>query len=135
MLENIDLLIDVTAFSPILAATLLPICRNNLHISIRIREEHLGRILELSRGFQSEYLHLLVGFMKAQGKLLKKHQDGVMRLIMDNRHLYVPFESYMDLTIIDRMDYCVALLDLLAICGQGGNTFGQSVSEEEEKQK
>ncbi|KAI9249172.1 hypothetical protein BDA99DRAFT_575816 [Phascolomyces articulosus] len=126
VLENIDLLIDVTAFGPVLAATLLPICHNNLHISIRIREEQLKRILELSRGFHSEYLHLLIGFMKAQGKLLKKHQDGVMRLIMDNRHLYVPFESHMDLTAIDRMDYCVALLDLLAVCGQGGNTFGQS---------
>ncbi|KAI9493708.1 hypothetical protein BDB00DRAFT_822221 [Zychaea mexicana] len=126
VLENIDLLIDVSAFSPILAATLYPICQNNLHISIRIREEHLQRILELSRGFQKEYFYLLVGFMKAQGKLLKKHQDCVMRFIMENRQLYVPFESHIDLKATDRMDYCISLMDLLAVCGQGGNTFGQS---------
>ncbi|KAF7730560.1 hypothetical protein EC973_001941 [Apophysomyces ossiformis] len=126
VLENIDLLIDISGYHPTLAEGFYGICGNNLHISVRVREEQIKRVLEQSKGFQGEYLHLLHDFMKAQGKLIKKHQDCVMRLIMDNRKLYVPFETPQELIDTEHMDYCVQLIELLSVCGQGENTFGQS---------
>lgn len=52
-----------------------------------------------------------------------------MRLIMDNREFYVPFKSPSELVASKQYnDYYVALVDLLAVCGQGDNAFGQSVS-------
>ncbi|KAG0179979.1 hypothetical protein DFQ29_001424 [Apophysomyces sp. BC1021] len=126
VLENIDLLIDISGYHPTLAESFYGICGNNLHISVRVREEQIKRVLEQSKGHQGEYLYLLHDFMKAQGKLIKKHQDCVMRLIMDNRKLYVPFETPQELVATEHMDYCVQLIELLAVCGQGENTFGQS---------
>lgn len=130
MLSNVDLLLDIGGMHPTLAQSLYNIFGNNLYISIRIKERHIKRILEQSHGVQSEYLHLLNALIKAQGKLLKKHQDCVMRLVMDNRDYYVPFKSPDELVSSKQyIDYYVALVDLLAVCGQGDNAFGQSVSD------
>ncbi|KAI7861289.1 inositol 1,4,5-trisphosphate/ryanodine receptor-domain-containing protein [Spinellus fusiger] len=126
VLRNIDLLIDASGFHPMLAKRLYSLCGNNLFISIRVREEHIKHMLEQSKGHQSEYLRILHDFMKAQGKLIKKHQDCTMRLIMDSRQLYVPFETPQELISSKHMDYCIELIELLSVCGQGDNSFGQS---------
>lgn len=130
VLDNIDLLIDIGGYHPRLAVALSKICANNLHVSLRIREEHIKRILEQSKGLHGEYLRLLHGFVKAQGKLLKKHQDSVMKFMMDERALYIPFDTPAAIMTgpENRLDYGIALLELLAVCGQGDNTFVQSVS-------
>ncbi|KAI8393697.1 uncharacterized protein BYT42DRAFT_609468 [Radiomyces spectabilis] len=126
ILQNLDLLIDICAHDPTLAVSLYGLCRNNLHVSVRMREEQIKRILELSKGYHGEYLHLLHDAMKARGKLIKRNQDCVMRLMMDRRSLYVPFDTVYDLTKSKHLDYCIALIELLAVCGQGDNTYGQS---------
>ncbi|KAL0092132.1 IP3 receptor [Phycomyces blakesleeanus] len=126
VLKNIDLLIDASGFHPMLAKSLYKLCGNNLFISVRVREEHIKHMLEESQGHQSEYLRILHDFMKAQGKLIKKHQDCTMRLIMENRTLYVPFNTPQDLISSEHIDYCVELIELLSVCGQGDNSFGQS---------
>lgn len=122
-----DVLIDIGECHPTLASALIPICGNNLHISLRVDEAHIQRILELARGYQGEYLQLLRVFVKAQGKLLKKHQDCIVRCIMDKREIYVPFETAEDMLTFGQADYCAALLELLSVCGQNDNTFAQSV--------
>ncbi|KAI9318767.1 hypothetical protein BX666DRAFT_2026190 [Dichotomocladium elegans] len=126
VLDNVDLLIDICGIHPSIADSLFGLFDDNLHVSIRIHEKHIKRVLVFSRGIHHEYLHLLALFTKAQGKLLKKNQDIVMRLIMDDRRIYVPFSSPADLVTTKHMKYALALLDLLSICGQGDNAFGQS---------
>ena len=117
----------MSAYHPKLALGVYNICKNNLHISLRVREEHIRCILELSNGKHGEYLHLLLDFMKVGGKLIKKNQNTILRLMMDNQSLYVPFNTANELIVSTRMDYCIQLIELLAVCGQGENAFGQSV--------
>jgi hypothetical protein len=126
VLTNMDLLIDLTQLSPKLAIVFAQLCSNNLYLSMHIKEEHLMRIIETSEGYQGTYLIVLVDLLKPQGKLVKKNQDSVMRFIMDHRHEYVPFENVMGLKKMHDSDYCIHLIEVLAMCGQGENTFGQS---------
>lgn len=126
VLSNMDLLIDLTLLSPKLAIVFAQICNNNVYLSMHIKEEHLVRIIETSDGYQGEYLIVLFHLLKPQGKLVKKNQDCVMRFIMDHRQEYVPFENATGLKKMHDSNYCIHLIDLLGVCGQGENTFGQS---------
>ncbi|ORZ24144.1 hypothetical protein BCR42DRAFT_402338 [Absidia repens] len=126
LLENFDLLIDITGYHTSLSYALYGICGQNLYISIRVSEEQTKRILELSDGKEASYLRLLHDFMKPHGKLIKRNQDMIMRLIMNNRQLYVPFATIEELVHTDSLEYCLELVELLSICGHGENTFGQS---------
>lgn len=129
MLENFDLLLDISKYHSSLSSILYNICGQNIYISLRINEEQIKQVLEHSSGFEPNYLHLLQDFMKPQGKLIKRNQDIIMRLVMDNRQLYVPFTTAEELLQCDKMDYCLELIELLSICGHGENSFGQSVSD------
>ncbi|KAI8071483.1 hypothetical protein BC940DRAFT_345102 [Gongronella butleri] len=126
IMEHLDALIDASSHDKSLSSLLNVICGNNLYISLRMNEHYIERILELSRGQDVDYLRLLQSFMKVNGKLIKRNQDTIMRIIMDNRRLYVPFASIDDLLKTDRLDYCLELIELLSICGHGENTYGQS---------
>ncbi|CAO3631734.1 unnamed protein product [Cunninghamella blakesleeana] len=126
VLENFDLLLDISKYHSSLSSILYNICGQNVYISLRINEEQIKHVLEHSSGFEPNYLHLLQDFMKPQGKLIKRNQDIIMRLVMDNRQLYVPFTTVEELLQCDKMDYCLELIELLSICGHGENSFGQS---------
>lgn len=100
---------------------------------MNIKERHIIRIISTSEGYQGEYLLALQHLLKPQGKLIKKNQDVVMRYIMENRDEYIPFNNKRTMDNLRGMDedttsYFVNLINILAICGQGENTFGQSVS-------
>lgn len=132
MLQNIDLLIDVTLLSSKLAIVFAGLFSNNLFISRHIKEEHIIRIISTSEGYQGEYLLVLQNILKTQGKLIKKNQDIVMRYIMENRNEYIPFDNKRTMENIrdmndDAINYYINLISVLAICGQSENTFGQSV--------
>lgn len=126
VLSNIDLLIHLTELSPKIAVTFAQLCSNNLYLSVHIKEEHIIRLLQTSEGHQGEYLLVFHDLMKTQGKFIKKNQDIVMRFFMDHRQEYVPFDSVLKLKNMHDSDYCINLISILAICGQGENTFGQS---------
>ncbi|CAO0799740.1 unnamed protein product [Mucor circinelloides] len=126
VLSNMDLLIHLTELSPKIARTFARLCSNNLYLSIHIKEEHIIRLLETSEGHQGEYLLVFHDLMKTQGKFIKRNQDIVMRFFMDHRQDYVPFDSVAKLKSMHDSDYCINLVSILAICGQGENTFGQS---------
>lgn len=126
VLSNMDLLISLTELSPKIAVTFARLCSNNLYLSVHIKEEHIIRLLETSEGHQGEYLLVFHDLMKTQGKFIKRNQDIVMRFFMDRRQDYVPFDSVEKLKSMHDSDYCVQLISILAICGQGENTFGQS---------
>ncbi|GAN04326.1 conserved hypothetical protein [Mucor ambiguus] len=126
VLSNMDLLISLTELSPKIAVTFARLCSNNLYLSIHIKEGHIIRLLETSEGHQGEYLLVLHDLMKTQGKFIKRNQDIVMRFFMDHRQDYVPFDSVEKLKSMHNSDYCINLISILAICGQGENTFGQS---------
>ncbi|KAI7903144.1 uncharacterized protein BX663DRAFT_507611 [Cokeromyces recurvatus] len=126
VLSNMDLLISVTELSPKLAITFAQLCSNNLQLSSHVKEGHIIRIIELSRKHQGEYLLVLHDFLKTQGMFIKNNQDIVMRFIMDHRQEYVPFDSVTRLKAMHKSSYCINLISILAICGQGENTFGQS---------
>lgn len=126
VLSNMDLLIDLTELSPKIAATFANLCSNNLYLSVHIKEEHLIRLLQTSEGHQGEYLLVFHDFMKTQGKFIKKNQDKVMHFVMDHRQDYVPFDSVTKLKSMHDSKYCINLISILAECGQGENTFGQS---------
>ncbi|KAL9543559.1 hypothetical protein MBANPS3_008056 [Mucor bainieri] len=126
VLSNMELLIRLTELSPKIAVTFARLCSNNLYLSVHIKEEHIIRLLETSEGHQGEYLLVFHDLMKTQGKFIKRNQDIVMRFFMDHRQDYVPFDSVEKLKRMHDSDYCVQLISMLAICGQGENTFGQS---------
>ncbi|ORX46527.1 hypothetical protein DM01DRAFT_321913 [Hesseltinella vesiculosa] len=126
ILQHLDLLIDASSHDASLSSLLNVICGSSLYISLRISEAHIKRILELSQGLDVHYLRLLQSFMKVNDKLIKRNQDTIMRIIMDDRQLYVPFNNIDDLLKTDRLDYCLELIELLSICGHGENTYGQS---------
>lgn len=126
VLSNMDLLIHLTELSPKIARTFARLCSNNLYLSIHVKEEHIIRLLETSEGHQGEYLLVFYDLMKTQGKFIKRNQDIVMRFFMDHRQDYVPFDSVAKLKSMHDSDYCINLVSILAICGQGENTFGQS---------
>lgn len=123
VLSNMDLLIDLTELSPKIAPIFARLCSNNLYLSVHIKEEHIIRIIQTSEGHAGEYLAALHDLLKTQGKFIKKNQDVVMRYIMDHRREYVPFDDIHALK--DTSTYCINLISILAICGQGENTFGQ----------
>jgi hypothetical protein len=112
-----------------LAVSLCHLCANNLLISKEIREKHITRILRISEGFYADFLLVLQEWMKAQGKVVRRNQDSVMRFLMNNRSTYIPFDRVDDLKLSTRLDYCVQLIGMVAVCAQGENRFGQSVRE------
>lgn len=127
-----NLLIDITLLSSKLALVFSHLFSNNLYISMNIKEEHIIRIVSTSEGYQGDYLLVLHDLLRTQGKLIKKNQDIVMRFIMENRNDYIPFNNTRMMESLRKMDddateYCINLISILAICGQGENTFGQSV--------
>lgn len=127
-----DLLINLSLLSPKIAHTFAQLCSNNLYISTHIKEEHLIRIISSSEGYQGDYLLILHDLLKTQGKLIKQNQDIVMRFMMENSSEYIPFSNTNMMERLKGMDeesnnYYTNLISVLAICGQGENTFGQSV--------
>lgn len=106
---------------------------------MHIKEEHIIRIINTSEGAHADYLLVLHDLLKTQGKLIKKNQDIVMRFIMENRTDYIPFNNTTSMLDTlrtmneDQISYCSQLISILAICGQGENTFGQSVSTASQK--
>jgi hypothetical protein len=126
VLANMDLLIDLIQLSPKLAIVFAQLCSNNIYLSMHIKEEHLMRIIETSEGYQGAYLIALCHLLKPQGKLIKKNQDSVMRFIMDHRQEYVPFATVTDLKGMHDSNYCIHLIEVLSLCGEGENAFGQS---------
>ncbi|KAI8365871.1 hypothetical protein EDC96DRAFT_509091 [Choanephora cucurbitarum] len=126
VLNHMDLLIELIQLSPLIAEIFALLCSSNSYISTHIKEEHITRIITASEGHQGEHLLVLHDLLYAQGKLVKRNQDIVMRFFMDHRHEFMPFDNAESLVHMHNSDYCINLISILATCGQGENMFGQS---------
>ncbi|RCI00637.1 hypothetical protein CU098_000902, partial [Rhizopus stolonifer] len=126
VLTHINLLIELTQLSPVVAEMFARLCANNLYLSTHMKEEHIIRIITTSEGYQGEYLLVLHDLLKTQGKSIKRNQDIVMRFIINNRQEYIPFDNMESLKKLHTSNYCIHLISILGTCGQGENSFGQS---------
>lgn len=91
-----------------------------------MREHHLQRILELSESRHAKYLRLLHELVKASGKLVKRNQDIIVRLLVEHQGLYIV--NGKDLSTPAKLEYYAEMIDLLAVCTEGENQIAQSVS-------
>ncbi|KAJ3091045.1 hypothetical protein HK102_001865 [Quaeritorhiza haematococci] len=61
-----------------------------------IAERQVRRILELSGGRFEEYLELAKSIIKVEGKVVKRNQNLVMKLLLEYRDLYIPLQELVD---------------------------------------
>ncbi|KAI9331724.1 hypothetical protein BDR26DRAFT_869940, partial [Obelidium mucronatum] len=63
---------------------------------LRLNEHHISQILELSHGYRPEYIRLLKYIIRVEGKVLKRNQSLIMKLLLENRKLYINLTVLLD---------------------------------------
>ncbi|KAJ3115205.1 hypothetical protein HK100_001428, partial [Physocladia obscura] len=63
--------------------------QQNIETCLRIGDQHILQILELSHGRRPEYINLLRSLIRVEGKVLKRNQSLVMKHMLENRKTYI----------------------------------------------
>ncbi|KAJ3028703.1 UNVERIFIED_CONTAM: hypothetical protein HDU68_001052 [Siphonaria sp. JEL0065] len=72
------------------------ILSQSVETCLRISEHHIAQILELSHGRRSEYIRLLKYIIRVEGRVLKRNQALIMKLLLENRKLYINLTVLLD---------------------------------------
>ncbi|KAJ3330189.1 hypothetical protein HDU76_006242, partial [Blyttiomyces sp. JEL0837] len=108
--SNFDLLLEAThpgrsGADPVITKTCVMHLGNLLHQNVNLcmhmSEDQLRRILQMSGGKRPEYLELLRKIIKPEGKILKRNQNIVVKLILERRKTTVNVEPLLKLFKVD----------------------------------
>ncbi|KAI9352503.1 hypothetical protein DFJ73DRAFT_347572 [Zopfochytrium polystomum] len=100
--EDFDLLLEATHPSRSGASLMVSascvsylgrIFSQSVSLCLRITEDHIRRVLQLSGGVRGEYFELLRCIIKPEGKIIKKNQQAVMKLLLEKKRLYANMDD------------------------------------------
>ncbi|KAJ3245409.1 hypothetical protein HDU78_009282 [Chytriomyces hyalinus] len=118
IIENIELLLDCT--NPRLSGAteetsftcveyLGYFLQQSPDICVKLTDQHILQILELSRGNRWEYIRLLKCLVRADGKILKRNQGMVLKNLLENRKTYLDLNQLLSMFKRDLAEHLKSL--------------------------
>ncbi|TPX76050.1 hypothetical protein CcCBS67573_g02688 [Chytriomyces confervae] len=118
IIENIELLLDCT--NPRLSGATEEISftcveylgyflQQSPDICVKLTDQHILQILELSRGNRWEYIRLLKCLVRADGKILKRNQGMVLKNLLENRKTYLDLNQLLSMFKRDLAEHLKSL--------------------------
>ncbi|KAJ9076642.1 hypothetical protein DSO57_1024190 [Entomophthora muscae] len=129
LLRNLDLLIEAIYHDTSIVNEFVDLFTNHQFVCLSITEAQVARILNLSRGHDGSPLKLLHSLLKVNGRVVKRNQNMISKLIVENRSRLLPTR----LVSIEaqpgplEVKYLVGMLELLSLCAEGDNGFSKAL--------